>query len=102
MPVEKSIDDLIEAARQVIDSDFDATAFNRWKLEAFKCTNALVGPEHTHTRYFKSHAQLAEARSRAAEMPTGEAVTQDGAGETPSPQRSADGYQSPSTSATPA
>jgi hypothetical protein len=50
---EKRIDDLIEAGWHVLESDFDENAFQNWRREAFKCLAAMLGPDHTYTRYFK-------------------------------------------------
>jgi hypothetical protein len=55
LSAEKRIDDLIEAGWQVLDSDFDETAFQNWRREAFECLNAMLGPEHAYTQYFKGY-----------------------------------------------
>jgi hypothetical protein len=47
----------------VLESDFDETAFQNWRREAFKCLNAILGPKHAYTQYFKEyvhHPQRAE------------------------------------------
>jgi hypothetical protein len=53
MVVENLIDDLIEAGRYVLESDFDLKALSNWRKEAFQCVSALMGPDHTCTQYFK-------------------------------------------------
>jgi hypothetical protein len=57
MRAEKQIDDLIEAGWHVLLSDFDSTAFQNWRKQAFDCLNALCGPDHTYTQYFKHYVQ---------------------------------------------
>jgi hypothetical protein len=52
MSVEARIDDLIEAGRGVLDSDFDPVAFQCWRQRAFDCLTALVGPDHVYTKHF--------------------------------------------------
>jgi hypothetical protein len=54
MSVEQRIDDLIEAGWNVLDSDFDPVAFQRWRRRAFDCLTAMVGPEHVYTRHFEN------------------------------------------------
>jgi hypothetical protein len=53
MSVEQRIDDLIEAGWGVLDSDFDAVAFQRWRRRAFDCLTAMCGPDHVYTRHFE-------------------------------------------------
>jgi len=53
MLIERRIDNLIEAGWQVLLSDFDEEAFFMWRKEALKCVAAIMGPDHTYTRYFK-------------------------------------------------
>lgn len=53
MLVERKIDHLIEAGWQVLLSDFDEAAFALWRKEALKCVTALMGPNHTYTKYFQ-------------------------------------------------
>jgi len=52
MSIERRIDDLIEAGWDVLDSDFDPVAFQRWRRSAFDCLTAMVGPDHVYTRHF--------------------------------------------------
>jgi hypothetical protein len=54
MRAEKMIDDLIEAGWFVLESDFDTTAFGRWRRQAFKCVEVLMGADHPYTLYFKN------------------------------------------------
>ena len=53
MSIETRIDDLIEAGWDVLDSDFDPAAFQRWRRSAFDCLTAMVGPDHVYTRHFE-------------------------------------------------
>jgi len=53
MRIERRIDNLIEAGWQVLLSDFDEQAFSIWRKEALRCVEAIMGPNHTYTRYFK-------------------------------------------------
>ena len=53
MMVEKRIDDLIQAGWQVIESDFDESAFQQWRTRAYQCLSVLLGPEHTYTQFFR-------------------------------------------------
>jgi hypothetical protein len=39
---EKQIDAMIEAGRQVLESDFDPKAFGAWKKSAALCVDALL------------------------------------------------------------
>ena len=55
MVPEKRIDDLMEAGWHVLESNFDESAFQNWRREAFDCLAAMLGPEHTYTRYFKKY-----------------------------------------------
>jgi hypothetical protein len=53
MLVESKIDHLIEAGWHVLLSDFDTSAFAVWRKEALECVTALMGPNHTYTKYFQ-------------------------------------------------
>jgi len=55
MSIEKSIDELIEAGWHVLESDFDEASFEKWKAQAADCVNALLGPNHTYTEYFRDY-----------------------------------------------
>jgi hypothetical protein len=67
MLVEKRIDDLIEAGWHVLDSDFDAAAFQHWRKQAFKCMKDLLGPDHTYTRSFGNYLQSVEGKKGVSE-----------------------------------
>lgn len=58
--LESRIDELIEAGWDVLYSDFDARAFDRWRRRAFRCLNVLLGPDHTYTRSFQNYVEAAE------------------------------------------
>jgi len=53
MKIEDQIDELIKAGWRVVDSDFDPVAFDHWRLKAFDCLTAMVGPDHAYTKYFE-------------------------------------------------
>jgi hypothetical protein len=55
MLFEKRIDDLIEAGWGVLESNFDESAFQNWRKEAYMCLSTILGPEHTYTRFFKRY-----------------------------------------------
>jgi len=52
VPVGK-IDALIEAGWRVLESDFDEDAFQQWRMRAYECLKALLGPHHTYTEQFQ-------------------------------------------------
>lgn len=58
--LEKPIDDLIEAGWHVLESDFDDAAFHHWKIQAFNCITALLGPDHTYAQHFEDYVKEAE------------------------------------------
>lgn len=60
MCVQRRIDDLIQAGRSVLESNFHPAAFQNWRKEAFYCLNALVGPDHAYTEYFRNYVQESE------------------------------------------
>jgi hypothetical protein len=66
MRVEQTIDKVIEAGWHVLDSDFDCTALQNWRQRAFECMNALLGPDHANTQYFKNYIEMDEAKKPAA------------------------------------
>jgi hypothetical protein len=68
--LEHSIDNLIEAGWHVIDSDFDITAFTRWRKQALDCVGTLMGPAHPYTNYFRDFVEQAERSS----LLTGEGI----------------------------
>ena len=53
MKIEQQLDELIKAGWEVVDSDFDPVAFQRWRLKAFECLNAMFGSDHVYTKYFE-------------------------------------------------
>jgi hypothetical protein len=66
MSVEQRIDDLIEAGWNVLDSDFDPVAFQRWRRRAFDCLTDMVGPEHVYTRHFENFVRQGGQRELLA------------------------------------
>jgi hypothetical protein len=63
MCVQRRIDDLIKAGWSVLESDFHPVAFHNWRREAFYCLNALLGPDHAYTEFFRSYVQEAEEKN---------------------------------------
>jgi hypothetical protein len=57
MKFEHQIDALIKAGWEVVESDFDAVAFQNWRLKAFECISAMFGSDHVHTKYFEDFVQ---------------------------------------------
>lgn len=55
--VASQIDDMIEAARVVLASDFDPVAFQQWRRRALACLTAMVGPDHVSTRHFEDRVR---------------------------------------------
>ena len=53
MTIEQRIDELIKAAWEVLESDFDPIAFQNWRLKAFDYLRATFGPDHVYTKYFE-------------------------------------------------
>ena len=53
MNMENRIDELIMAGWRVVDSDFDPVAFDHWRLKAFDCLTAMLGPDHVYAKYFE-------------------------------------------------
>jgi hypothetical protein len=66
MTVEQRIDNLIEAGWNVLDSDFDRSAFADWRRKALDCVAALLGPSHAYTGYFRDFVDEAETKSLLA------------------------------------
>lgn len=62
MVLEQRIDDLIQAGWHVLDTDFDEKAFQNWKIQAFNCLTALLGPEHTYTQRFKDYVRQSDQK----------------------------------------
>jgi hypothetical protein len=50
---ERELDALIRAGWRVLETDFDETAFLRWRTRAYECLEALVGPHHVYTEHFR-------------------------------------------------
>lgn len=63
MSFEQLVDNLIEAGWHVIDSDFDMVAFTHWRKQALDCIDALMGPAHAYTHYFRDFVEQAEEAS---------------------------------------
>ena len=66
MAIEARIDDLIEAGRSVLDSDFDPIAFLRWRRRAFDCLADMLGPDNVYTRHFESFVRQGRQIDRLA------------------------------------
>ena len=60
MQIERQFDELIKAGWGVIDSDFDPVAFQHWRLKAYECLSAMMGPDHVYTRYFEQFVEKGE------------------------------------------
>lgn len=56
-------DDLMQAAWEVIESDFDEAAFMTWRKQALLFLSDLVGADHPYTLSFQDYVQHAEALS---------------------------------------
>jgi hypothetical protein len=61
--IEKQIDDLIEAGKQVLDTNFDPIAFSLWKSRAFDCLSTLLGPDHAYTMGFRDYVTEPEKKN---------------------------------------
>ncbi len=46
------VDALIQSGWDVLDTDFNAEAFRRWRTMARDCLSDLVGPQHVYTQFF--------------------------------------------------
>jgi hypothetical protein len=55
MCVEERIKDLIEAERDVLESDFDPVTLSHWRRRAFVCLTEMLGPNHGYTRQFENY-----------------------------------------------
>ena len=60
MQIERQFDELIKAGWGVIDSDFDQVAFQHWRLKAYECLSAMMGPDHVYTKYFEQFVEKGE------------------------------------------
>lgn len=47
-----SLDRLIKAGWQVVESDFNEEAFRRWRQQARECLAQLLGNDHVYTKHF--------------------------------------------------
>ncbi|MBM4329300.1 MAG: hypothetical protein FJ118_19320 [Deltaproteobacteria bacterium] len=56
-------DELIQAAWNVIESDFDQRAFLRWRKQALDFLTFMVGPDHQYTLLFRDYVKQAETLS---------------------------------------
>ncbi len=63
MSIETSIDELIQAGWDVVESDFDPVAFKHWRRKAFECLTAICGPDHIYTKYFEHFAQQGDTKN---------------------------------------
>ena len=55
MSFEKQFEDLIEAGKNVIDTDFDPISFQQWRTHAVTCLSAPMGYNHAYAKCFVSH-----------------------------------------------
>jgi hypothetical protein len=68
MSFEKQFDDMIEAGRNVIDTDFDPVAFQQWRAHAITCLSSLMEHDHAYAKYFikslhsEAHPRTPECR----------------------------------------
>ena len=54
MTMEQRIDNLIAAGWYVLDSGFDRTALQHWRVQAFHCIHDVLGPDHVTTKHFEN------------------------------------------------
>ncbi len=59
---EQQIDHLIRAGWEVLQTDFDETAFENWRRQACQCLTALLGEDHQYTRQLQSKILKPERR----------------------------------------
>ncbi len=62
----KKLDDLIETAWQVVNTDFDTRAIYRWKKQAFDYLAENLGHDHYYTQYFKNCVEKLEQQNLLA------------------------------------
>jgi len=60
---QRQYDELIKAAWNVIESDFDQGAFLRWRKQALDFLTFMMGPDHPYTLLFGDYVKQAEALS---------------------------------------
>ena len=54
MTMEQRIDNLIAAGWYVLDSGFDRTALQHWRVQAFHCIHDVLGPDHVTIKHFEN------------------------------------------------
>ena len=52
MSFEKQFNDMIEAGRNVIDTDFDPAAFQHWRAHVITYLSSLMEPDYAYAKYF--------------------------------------------------
>jgi hypothetical protein len=57
MSTEERIRDLIEAERDVLESDFDPATLSHWRRRAFDYLTKTLGPDHGYTRQFENYVR---------------------------------------------
>jgi hypothetical protein len=62
----KRLDDLIETAWHVVDTDFDPRAMYQWKKQAFDYLAENLGHDHYYTQYFKNCVEELEQQNLLA------------------------------------
>lgn len=65
MSLEK-LDDLIETAWRVVNTDFDPGAIYQWKKQAFDYLAENLGHDHYYTQYFKNCVEELEQQNLLA------------------------------------
>jgi hypothetical protein len=63
IPIEKLIDEVIEAGWGVLKTNFDEKAFAHWRQSAYDCIAALLAPDHPCFRLFQDHVNEPDAMS---------------------------------------
>jgi hypothetical protein len=62
----KKLDDLIETAWRVVNTDFDTRAIYQWKKQAFDFLSENLGADHYYTQYFKNCVEELEQENLLA------------------------------------
>ena len=62
----KKLDDLIETAWHVVNTDFDKRAIYKWKKQAFDYLAENLGHDHYYTQYFKNCVEELEQQNLLA------------------------------------
>ena len=52
MSFEKQFDDMIEAGRNVIDTDFDPVAFQQWRAHAITCLSSSMEHDPAYAKWY--------------------------------------------------